>query len=166
MGVLMTNGVGEIELAAAFRPYAELSYLARPIALTIDGQPIRSRHGLTFAPRADLKNAAPRLDRLIVPGADAARHADGSATPESLAPVYLHTQPGFAFDAALGDIARTADVATARWVAKTVQYPNTNPQLSGPAWPWNPTLRPILIAVATAAVVILIIKITSLRGAK
>jgi hypothetical protein len=39
-------------------------------------------------------------------------------------------------------------VATARWVAKTLQYPATNPQLSGPAWPWALTLRPILLAAA------------------
>jgi hypothetical protein len=45
-------------------------------------------------------------------------------------------QPGFASDAALADFARTRDVATARWVAKTLQYPTTDPQLSGPAWPW------------------------------
>jgi hypothetical protein len=36
-------------------------------------------------------------------------------------------------------------------VAKTLQYPTTNPQLSGPAWPWMLTLRPILIAAAAIA---------------
>jgi transcriptional regulator GlxA family with amidase domain len=154
MGVLLTDGVGEIELAAAFRPYTELSYLARPLAVTADGQPIRSRHGVTFAPRATLAGAAPGLDRLLVPGADAARAAaaDGLALPGGLTPVYLRQQPGFAFDAALADIARTEDVATARWVAKTLQYPTTNPPLSGPAWPWTLTLRPILLAAAIAAV--------------
>jgi transcriptional regulator GlxA family with amidase domain len=153
MGVLLTDGVGETELAAAFRPYTELSYLARPLAVTADGRPVRSRHGLTFAPRADLATAAPRLDRLVVPGADAARHeaAEGLSLPEGLAPVYLHRQPGFAFDGALGDIARTRDVATARWVAKTLQYPTTNPPLSGPAWPWGLTLRPVLLAGAAVA---------------
>jgi transcriptional regulator GlxA family with amidase domain len=152
-GVLLTDGVGEIELASAFRPYTELSYLARPVAVTADGHPIRSRHGLTFAPRADLTTAAPRLDRLLVPGADAARHAaaDGLSLPQRLTPVYLHGQPGFAFDGALRDIARTRDVATARWVAKSLQYPTTNPRLSGPAWPWTLTLRPILIAGAAIA---------------
>ena len=79
MGVLLTDGVGEIELASAFRPYTEFSYLARPVAVTADGRPIRSRHGLTFVPRAALNTAAPRLDRLVVPGADAASdaYADG-----------------------------------------------------------------------------------------
>jgi transcriptional regulator GlxA family with amidase domain len=162
MGVLLTDGVGEIELASAFRPYTELSYLARPVAVTADGHPIRSRHGLTFAPRADLTTAVPALDRLVVPGADAARAAaaDGLSLPQRLTPVYLHHQPGFAFDAALRDIARTRDVATARWVAKTLQYPTTNPQLSGPAWPWTLTLRPILLAAAaiTAALSIQLLR--------
>jgi transcriptional regulator GlxA family with amidase domain len=154
MGVLVTDGVTETELASAFRPYTELSYLARPLAVTPDGRPVRSRHGLTFIPRADLATAAPSLDRLVVPGAGAARRAvaDGLGLPERLRPVYLHRQPGFAFDGALADIARTRDVATARWVAKTLQYPATNPQLSGPAWPWTLTLRPILLAAAIAAV--------------
>jgi transcriptional regulator GlxA family with amidase domain len=152
MGVLLTGDVGEIELASAFRPYTELSYLARPVAVTADGRPIRSRHGLTFAPRADLATAAPKLDRLLVPGAEAARNAaDGLSLPEGLTPVYLHDQPVFAFDAALRDIARTRDVATARWVAKSLQHPTTNPSLSGPAWPWTLTLRPILIAAAAIA---------------
>ena len=156
MGVLLTGGVGETELASAFRPYTEFSYLARPAAVTADGRPIRSRHGLTFVPRADLAGAAPELDRLLVPGADAARRAaaDGLSLPERLRPVYLHQQPGFAFDGALGDIARTRDVATARWVAKTLQYPTTDPPLAGPAWPWTLTLRPILLAAATIAAVL------------
>jgi len=155
MGVLLTDGVGEVELASAFRPYTELSYLASLLAVTPDGRPIRSRHGLTFAPRADLTTAAPRMDRLLVPGADAARQgaADGLSLPQGLNPVYLHDRPGFAFDAALADIARTRDVATARWVAKTLEHP-TRPRLAGPAWPWALTLRPILLAAATIAVVL------------
>jgi len=156
MGVLLTDGVGETELASAFRPYTELSYLARAVAVTTDGQPVRSRHGLTFAPRAELASAAPGLDRLVVPGAAAARRAaaDGLSLPERLSPVYLHRQSGFAFDGALADIARTRDVATARWVAKTLQYPATDPPLSGPAWPWTLTLRPILLAAAAIAAVL------------
>ena len=124
--------------------------------MTADGRPIRSRHGLTFAPRADLASAAPELDRLVVPGAEVARRAtaDGLSLPEGLTPVYLHQQPGFAFDGALVDIARTRDVATARWVAKTLQYPTTNPRLAGPAWPWTLTLRPILLFAGGVAAVL------------
>jgi transcriptional regulator GlxA family with amidase domain len=150
-GVLLTDGVGETELASAFRPYTEFSYLARPVAVTATGRPVRSRHGLTFAPRAALAAAAPGLDRLLVPGADAARHAAaGRSLPEGLTVVYLHGQPGFGFEGALRDIARTRDVATAHWVAKTLQYP-ASLQLSSPAWPWTLTLRPILLAGAAVA---------------
>jgi transcriptional regulator GlxA family with amidase domain len=161
MGVLLTEGVGEMELASAFRPYTELSYLARPIAVTVDGQPIRSRHGLTFTPRGELATAAPDLDRLVVPGADAARHAaaDELALSERLTPVYLHDQPGFAFDGPLRDIARTRDVATARWVAKTLEYPTTDPNLSGSAWPWALTLRPVLIAAAAVGLTVLLVRL-------
>jgi putative intracellular protease/amidase len=168
MGVLLTDGVGETELAAAFRPYTEFSYLARPVAVTPDGRPVRSRHGLTFVPRAALASAAPGLERLVVPGADAARRAvaSGLPLPERLSPVYLHQQPGFAFDAALGDIARTRDVATARWVAKTLQYPTSNPPLAGPAWPWTLTLRPILLAAATIAAVLGIRFLSRRRSAR
>lgn len=157
MGVLLTDGVGEIELASAFRPYTELSYLARPLAVTAGGQPVRSRHGLTFVPRADLRTAAARLDRLVVPGADASRRraAAGLDLPARLAPVYLHDQPGFAFDGALRDIARTGDVASARWVAKTLQYPGTDPRLAGTAWPWSLTLRPVLLGAAAVAATLL-----------
>ncbi len=165
MGVLLTEGVGEIELASAFRPYTELSYLARPVAVTVDGRPVRSRHGLTFAPRAELTTAAPGLDRLVVPGADAARRAaaDGLDLPERLAPVYLHDRPGFAFDGALADIARSGDVATARWVAKTLQYPTTNPELSGPGWPWALTLRPVLVAAAAVGATALVVRLLTRR---
>ena len=89
--------------------------------------------------------------------------ADGLSLPEGLTPVYLHDQPGFAFDAALGDIARTRDVATARWVAKSLQHPTTTPRLSGPAWPWTLTLRPILIAAATVAVVVVVVAMVRRR---
>jgi putative intracellular protease/amidase len=163
MGVLLTDGVGEVELASAFRPYTELSYLARPLSVTVDGRPIRSRHGLVFVPRADLRSVAADLDRLVVPGADAARHAGELRVPGAPAPVYLHDQPGFAFDGALRDIAATYDVATARWVAKTLQYPSTDPQLSGAAWPWSLTLRPILVAVAAACLTVLCIRLVRRR---
>jgi transcriptional regulator GlxA family with amidase domain len=151
-GVLLTDGAGEIELASAFRPYTTFSYLTRPVSVTVDGGPVRSRHGLTFLPRADVPSAAPELDRLVVPGAAArTAAADRLDLPSGLPVVYLHRAPGFAFEAALRDIAATHDVATARWVAKTLQYPATNLRLSGQGWPWDLTLRPLLIAAAAVA---------------
>jgi putative intracellular protease/amidase len=165
-GVLLTEGVGEVELASALRPYTELSYLARPLPLSADGQPVRSRHGLVFVPRGDLAGSAGRLDRLLVPGAQAAREARVPVLPGGPAPIYLHDRPGFAFDGALRDIAASTDVATARWVAKTLQYPDPEPALTGPPWPWALTLRPVLIAAAAIVAVVLVVRLLRRRGAR
>ncbi len=161
-GVLLTEGVGEIELASAFRPYTERSYLARPVAVTADGQPIRSRHGLTFVPRADLNDAAPELDRLVIPGADAAQRA----TPAS---------PGAADSGLFAYSARfplrsgaTRHCEHARRRDRALGGQNTavsehESAASGPAWPWALTLRPVLLAAAAAVTAAMIIQIMNRR---
>ncbi|WP_020579741.1 DJ-1/PfpI family protein [Actinopolymorpha alba] len=145
-GVLLTDGVGEIELASAFRPYTELSYLGTMHAVTRDGGPIRSRHGLTFIPRSDWASAAPQVDRLIVPGAQAAATKAASGLPGAGTAVYLHQDNVFPFDGVLQDIARTYDTATATWVAKTLQYPIPALPQSATRWPWGLTIRLVLLA--------------------
>jgi transcriptional regulator GlxA family with amidase domain len=143
IGVLLTDGVGEIELASVFDTYGQsLAVRTRSVAPGVE--PVRSRHGLTFVPRAD-PTAADDLDRLVVPGADAARRrvADRYA---DLAPAYPHREPGFPFDGVLRDLARTTDVATATWTARVLEYPTDHLVLSGPAWPWTHTLRPVALA--------------------
>jgi hypothetical protein len=105
------------------------------------------------APAAASGHDSGRPTAVLVLGSEGANAADGPSLPEQVTPVYLHDRPGFAFDAALRDIARTRDVATARWVATSLQYPTATPWLSGPAWPWDLTRRPVLIAAAVAAAV-------------
>ena len=58
-----------------------------------------------------------------------------------MVPEYLHPAPGFAFEGALRDIARTEDVATARRVGKTLEDPTAGLVLTGPAWPCGPPTR-------------------------
>jgi putative intracellular protease/amidase len=155
MGVALTNGVGEIELASAFRPYTALSFVAEPRPLTLDGSAIRSRHGLTFVPRSTLAEVVDDLDRLVVPGRAAAAAADPAlARAAAVADVevdYLHTRREFPFDAALRDVAATTDVATATWVAKTLEYRGRT-ELTGSAWPWGLTARVLLVGAAGASV--------------
>ncbi|WP_198170969.1 DJ-1/PfpI family protein [Actinoplanes awajinensis] len=139
-GVLLTPGVGEIELASVFRTYTQLSYVARLTSVTADGQPIRSRHGLTFVPRAAVTTG---YDRLLVPGHDAARTHTVDATWQ---PVYVHRRAGFPFDGTLRDLAATTDTPTARWVTKTLEYRPGD--LTGPGVPFSPVL---LLALALAA---------------
>src|SRR5690606_9521522 len=111
VGVALTDGVGEIELASVFGTHA-WSLASRTLAVTVDGGPVRSRHGLTFLPRADLASTASGLDRLLVPGADAAAARPVAAPAEGPIPTYVHEEPGFPFEAAVSDLARSTDVAT------------------------------------------------------
>lgn len=155
LGVVLTEGVGEIELASVFRPYTELSYLARPVTVTTDGEPIRSRHGLTFIPRGSLSESAGYIDRLVVPGAAASAATDPeivrAAERAGAEVTYLHTRTEFPFDAALRDVAATTDVATASWVAKTLEYPMPD-HVDGDTWPWALSLRALAFALLGAAI--------------
>jgi putative intracellular protease/amidase len=154
IGVALTDGVGEIELASVFDTQA-WSLATRTLAVTADGGPVRSRHGLTFVPRADLASAAPGLDRLLVPG----RAAAGVPASGGLVPEYVHDQPGFAFDATVTDLARSTDVTTARWTAKVLELPTDGLVLTGPAWPWGPTVALVALVLpgATAVAVVLLV---------
>ncbi|WP_410601059.1 DJ-1/PfpI family protein [Amycolatopsis sp. lyj-90] len=142
LGVLLTTGIRELELAAVFDTYGE-SLAVETTAVGVDGAPILSRHGLTFAPRTAV---ADDLDRLIVPGAVAAASHAADRYP-GLSPVYLHTEPGFPFDAVLEDLAGITDTATTRWTTRTLEYPSSHLALDGAAWPWTVTLRPFGLAV-------------------
>src|SRR3954471_4987884 len=146
IGVLLPTGVGEIELASVFDTEGQ-SLSSRTIAVTVDGAPIRSRHGLTFVPRGSLASAD--LDRLIVAGA-----TRGVTTPPGgPAPEYVHDRPGFAYETAVGALSRRTDVATARWTAKVLELPADGVVFEGRAWPWLPTALPIALVVLGAAVV-------------
>jgi putative intracellular protease/amidase len=150
IGVVVTDGVGEIELASVFITYSDVSYVARTVALGVGGTgPVRSRHGLTFLPRSGVSDA-PGLDRLVVPGADAARRHD--PTLDRFGPQYVHAEAGFPFVPVLRDMASTVDVPTARWRAKTLEYPVDELALTGPGWPWGATLLPLLYSLIGLAV--------------
>lgn len=139
IGVLLTDDVGEIELASVFDTYGQ-SLAARTIS--VGDAPVRSRHGLTFVPRAD---SGAGLDRLVVPGTTEHDPVRGVATP-----AHPHHGAGFAYDGVLQDLARTTDVATAVWTAKVLEYPIDDLALEGESWPWAETFRPLALAVLGA----------------
>lgn len=158
VGVVLGDGVGELELASVFDTYNGQSLAARTVALSVDGDAVVSRHGLVFVPAAALDSVG-RLDRLLVPGAAAARRRDPDLAAAALAehglpPEHLHDEAGFPYEATLRDLAHSVDVPTARWTAKVLEYPLDDVPLSGPAWPWQVVLAPLLLTLAGAAAVV------------
>ena len=151
LGILLTDGVGELELVSVFDPYAGQSFAVDTLAVALEG-PVRTRHALTLLPRSSLADAAPRIDRLVVPGHATSRDrtsVDDAARAAGLTPHYLHSRFGFPLDAGLRDLAATVDVPTAEWAAKMLEYPTADLALDGPGWPWRLTATPVLTLIGT-----------------
>jgi len=120
-GAGLAEGVGELDVAAPFEVYAT-SFAARTVPIAA-GPAVTTRHGLRLI-TAPADAAAPRVDRLIVPGA---RNLD-QAGP------------------------RLAGWAAARVTAKSIEYPAGHLRLAGPAWPRRPaTLLALTVAAAIGA---------------
>jgi putative intracellular protease/amidase len=162
VGVLLTEGVGEMELASVFGTYTEATFAARTLALSSGASAVRSRHGLTFVPRATLASA-PSLERLLVPGAAVAARRDAAAA-QGLTPTYVHAEPGFAFDAPLRDIAATVDVPSATWRAKLLEYPVGTLTLTGPDFPWGRALRPLALGLIGLAMLLAVAAVMRAHG--
>lgn len=79
---------------------------------------------------------------------------------------YPHAEPGFAFNGTLTDIASHHDAATARWVAKSLQYPTSGLGLSGSAWPWGLTLRLALLTATGMALAVAGLRLLRLLPAR
>ncbi|GIE83235.1 transcriptional regulator [Actinoplanes philippinensis] len=142
IGIGLTDGVGEIDLAAAFETYAGTSFAARTVPVAT--QPtVTTRHGLLLT--ADLMP----VDRLIVPGVD--RPGSGTAIWAAdrhidITLPHAGRKPGeFAFDPLLRDLAEHTDRATARTTAKFTEYPVDHLMLTGAAWPWRSTVIAVLV---------------------
>lgn len=151
MGVVLQDGVGELDLAAVLDTYPRSgTAITRLVADT--RRVVRSRHGLFLVPRWNFATA-PRLDRIVVPGA---RPAAGAHTAASDAPLtawardrhgldvaYLRGDLGaplpadrFPFDLTLADLARGESAAVARWSARGLEYTPADPAvLQGAGWP-------------------------------
>lgn len=156
-GVLLYDGVGELELAATFDTYAA-TYTTKLLSVSETRQLITTKHGLQLVPRWGFGDV-PAVDRVIVPGSQARQFAadsisdwqsNGSATPV----FYLHAdQPdSFAFDAPLQDLARQENIPTAVLNAKRLEYRPGTVQTEGSGWPIWLAMRPLLVALAAVAV--------------
>ncbi|HEX8222070.1 MAG TPA: DJ-1/PfpI family protein [Chloroflexia bacterium] len=156
-GVLLYDGVGELELASTFDTYAA-TYTTKLLSVSQTRRLITTKHGLQLVPRWGFSDV-PAVDRLIVPGSQARQVAAGSMSvwqsKGSKSPVsYLHAdQPdSFAFDAPLQDLARQENIPTAVLNAKRLEYRPGTVQTEGSDWPIWLTMRPLLVALAAVAI--------------
>ncbi len=99
-GLALTDGVHELDVAAAAELYGAAAFIAHVVPVA-DGGSIRTAHGLHLLTTP--RDEAGQLDRTITPG--------GQAPGES------------AFEPVLRDIAWTAGESVARTAAKYIEYP-------------------------------------------
>ncbi|MEU4425870.1 DJ-1/PfpI family protein [Actinoplanes sp. NPDC024001] len=129
VGVRLTDGVGESEVAAAFEVHSATSFATRTVPLTA-GRTVTTRHGML------LTAGDARVNRIVEPGGD-----------------------GFPFDRALLDLAEHTDRATARTTAKFTEYPGGHLAYPGPLWPWRPTALAVAALLLSAALALAVIRI-------
>jgi hypothetical protein len=152
VGVGLAEGVGELDVAAPFEVYAS-SFAARTVPVAARPT-VTTRHGLRMV-AAPADAAAPRVDRLIVPGARSLDQVDprlaGWAAGRGLRVELPQADGEFSFDAMLRDLAAHADRTTASVTAKSIEYHTGHLRLAGPAWPRRPATAFALTLAATIA---------------
>jgi putative intracellular protease/amidase len=161
VGVVLRDGLSEIELASVFDAYPGPAFTSKTTSLTPEGlpSPVESEHGLRFVPRYELEGA-PSLDRLIVPGRDAASETGPAvrswARENGLEPEYVHADvpAGFPFDATLRDLAEHENAPLAGFLARLLEYPTDHLDLAGDGWPFGRLLRPLAVGLLGFAVVV------------
>jgi hypothetical protein len=169
-GVLLYDGVGEIDLASVFDTYSgSLRTMTDTIAPA--RQWITTEHGLSLLPDYDY-NSAPAVERLLVPGQDAPQLAQADAAAwmalhNGVSISYLHADlpDHFAFDAPLLDLARSQDVPTAQMRQRKLEYRPPTLELGGAGWPWLMTLKPILVGLAGVLILWTGTRLSARRGA-
>ena len=156
-GVLLYDGINELELAATYDTYVA-TYTTKLVSVSQTRQLITTQNGLQIVPRWGF-NDVPAMERLIVPGSQAyqlaaaevsAWQSNGNAAPV----FYLHADNpnGFAFDAPLKDLARQENIPTAVLNAMRLEYRPGTIQTEGSSWPLWLTIRPLLVGLASLTI--------------
>jgi putative intracellular protease/amidase len=153
IGVAIGSGVREIQVASILDAYTGQSFAADTVTVASERRTVRSAHGLDLVPRNDLDDA-PALDRLIALGdatVDPVIATWAGARGLNLESFPPDGSAQFAFDAVLTDMAKTINVPSAQFAAKSLEwptapaYPGDALRLSGPGWPRALALRPIAL---------------------
>lgn len=160
-GVLLYDGINELDLAATYDTYAA-TYSTRLVSVSQIRQLVTTQYGLQLVPRWGF-DELPAMERLIIPGSQArqlAAEAIRSWQPEeNAAPLfYLHADnpDSFAFDAPLEDLARQENIPTAVLNAMRLEYRSETVEFEGSRWPMWLTIRPLFISFVSLGITLLI----------
>jgi putative intracellular protease/amidase len=162
IGVVLTEGTSEIELASVLDVYPGPVLTANTTTLTPEGprSPVRSEHGLYFLPRSDL-DSAPGFDRVFVPGrtvpsvTDPRVHAWAREKGLKLEFIHADAPADFPLDATLSDLAKHENASVARFTGRLLEYPIGHLGLAGGGWPFAYLLRPLAVGFLGLALVVL-----------
>jgi len=148
IGVYISDGVGEIELASILDVYPR-SFSAVTYTFSNERNIIKSKNGLDFIPRYDFKTVG-YLDRLLVLGDDLKQKEINFFSkyynnveienPENLG----SNNETFAYDKVLLDLSVKENKAITKSVSKTLDYPIGHLNLAGKGWPFSLLLGPII----------------------
>jgi AraC family transcriptional regulator, transcriptional activator FtrA len=159
LGVGIYDGVAELDLSSIYDAHAH-TMVMRVETLALTNAPVVTAHALTLYPSLTVGSTGAEsrvraLDRLMVPGVDARVSAAplvaalGVVRPE-LRPEYVHADHPTLFGLApvVEDLARTADVPTARFALKRMEFRSATVSFEGSTAPWAPIGTALLLAVA------------------
>jgi AraC family transcriptional activator FtrA len=166
IGVALYDGVGEMDLSNVYDAHVH-TFAADVESVAETDRAIVTAHGLTLLPSLplDAGDAAARaagVERLMVQGTDA--RSLGAAVVSAfaaLAPAveaeFIHAgrPERFGLEPVLEDLARTADLPTARFAQRRMEFRGTGVALDGPAVPWTPLLVLLLLAGGGPALLVL-----------
>jgi hypothetical protein len=162
IGVALYPGMSELDLSNVYDTHAATT-VAELEGIALDAGPVVTAHGLTLLPSRTAADVARLgLDRLMVTGVEARVVAAPllervAAVSPALQRTYLHADAParFGLEPVLEDLARTADVATAHFALRRLEYRSDSIRLEGSAVPWRtlgfPFLRCQAVAPARAA---------------
>ena len=152
IGVALTDGIGEIDVASTFEVYSA-SYAARVVPVATDAA-VTTRHGMVLL--ATTPQDAPSLTRLVVPGTGGVSSLDPhlrrwSERHDVPVDAVQHADARPAFDAALEYLSTQTGQRTAVSAAKMIDYPVEHLRLADRTGIRTPVLLALGLALAACA---------------
>jgi hypothetical protein len=138
LAVVLYDGVEEAALGSVSDAYSTTGDY-EIVGVGVEKELVVSKHGLWLMPRASLAER-PGIDRILIPGrsipADVSARVDAYALNREIPVTKVHQGTnGFAYDAALADIAARDSQVVAEGAAQILNYPISHLTLPGARFP-------------------------------